>query len=127
MKTFEYIEARTLDEAVAALQRPKARVIAGGTDLLGVLKDAILPEYPDVLVDLKMIPGLGGVEEDGGLLRIGALTRVADIASHRLVKDRYAALAQAAGHGRVPADPGDGNCRREYLPVSAVLVFPGGR
>ena len=97
MKTFEYIEPKTLDEACVALRRAGAQIIAGGTDLLGVLKDEILPLSPDTLVDLKTIPGLEYVEETGDVLKIGAMTRLADIAAEPAVKARYAALAQAAG------------------------------
>ena len=72
MKTFDYIDAATLDEAVAALGTPGARIIAGGTDLLGALKDDIFPEYPTTLVDLKTIPGLAYIQEGDVFLRIGA-------------------------------------------------------
>jgi xanthine dehydrogenase YagS FAD-binding subunit len=96
VRTFEYAEPKTLDEARAALKRTGAQIIAGGTDLLGVLKDDILPEYPSTLVDLKTIPGLDYIEESADLLKIGAMTRLADIAAEPVVKHRYAALAEAA-------------------------------
>jgi xanthine dehydrogenase YagS FAD-binding subunit len=96
MKTFEYIDAATLDEAVAALGKPGARIMAGGTDILGALKDEVVPDYPSTLVDLSMIPGLAYIQQSDGLLRIGALTRIADIASDSTVESKYAALSRAA-------------------------------
>ncbi len=96
MKTFDYIDAATLDEAVAALGTPGAQIIAGGTDILGVLKDEILPDYPSTLVDLRTIPRLDYIQESDGFLRIGALTRIADIASHDVIGSRYPALSRAA-------------------------------
>ena len=70
--------------------------MAGGTDLLGKMKDRILPTYPEALVNLKTIPGLDFIRKRSGKLRIGALTRLEDIAHHGMVKGRYTALAQAA-------------------------------
>ena len=49
MKTFNHVNAGTVDEAIALLKScdGRAKVIAGGTDLLGILKDRILPDYPE--------------------------------------------------------------------------------
>jgi len=98
MKTFAHFNALTIDEAVTLLRRygGKASVVAGGTDLLGKMKDRILPTYPEALVNLKTIPGLDFIKEAGGKLRIGALTRLEDIAHDGTVKGGYTALAQAA-------------------------------
>lgn len=96
MKKFEHVDACTLDEASAALQNAGARIIAGGTDLLGVLKDDIFPNYPSTLVNLKTIPGLEYIHESDGLLTVGALTHLADIAADGRIASRYAALSQAA-------------------------------
>jgi xanthine dehydrogenase YagS FAD-binding subunit len=92
------MDPSTLDEAVSCLRRYRggASVLAGGTDLLGKMKDMVLPEYPEAIVNLKSIPGLDFIAEDGGVLRIGALTRIEDIATHSVVRSRYAALAEAA-------------------------------
>jgi xanthine dehydrogenase YagS FAD-binding subunit len=97
MKKFVHINVMTIDEATAALNRygNKARVIAGGTDLLGRMKDEILPKYPEALVNLKTIPGLDFIKEEDGMLKIGALTRLEDIATHPVIQSRYAALAEA--------------------------------
>jgi xanthine dehydrogenase YagS FAD-binding subunit len=98
MKTFAHFNALTIDEAVTLLRRygGKASVVAGGTDLLGKMKDRILPTYPEALVNLKTIPGLDFIQEESGKLRIGALTRLEDIAHDGTVKGGYTALARAA-------------------------------
>jgi NADPH-dependent glutamate synthase beta subunit-like oxidoreductase len=100
MKRFKHITAQTVEEAAAVLAEygKSARVIAGGTDLLGELKDGILREadYPEVLVNIKEIPGLDHITPEEGKLRVGALTRLEDLARHEVVRERYPALAQAA-------------------------------
>ncbi len=98
MKNFAHINARSLDEAVTALQRygGRAAIIAGGTDLLGKMKDEILPTYPEALVNIKTIPGLDFINKKDGVLSIGALTRLEEIATDKTVIDRYPALAEAA-------------------------------
>ena len=98
MRKFVHVNARAVDEAVSVLQRygGKASVIAGGTDLLGKMKDEILPTSPEVIINLKSIPGLDFIREEEGLLRIGALTRLEDIATDPLVRSKYRALAEAA-------------------------------
>jgi xanthine dehydrogenase YagS FAD-binding subunit len=98
MRKFVHLNARTIDEAVSVLQRyrGKARVIAGGTDLLGKMKDEILPAYPEAIINLKTIPGLDFIKEEGENLRIGALTRLEDIAADSFVRSKYRALAEAA-------------------------------
>jgi xanthine dehydrogenase YagS FAD-binding subunit len=98
MRKFAHINASTIDEAVLTLRRygGKARIIAGGTDLLGKMKDEILPAYPEALVNIKTIPGLDFIKEEDGLLKIGALTRLEDIATNATVKGKYTALAEAA-------------------------------
>jgi NADPH-dependent glutamate synthase beta subunit-like oxidoreductase/CO/xanthine dehydrogenase FAD-binding subunit len=105
MKTFKHITARSIEEATSVLEEygGKARIVAGGTDLLGEMKDCILPAsgYPEVLVDIKRIAGLDYVRDGNGNgggagLKIGALTRLEDLASDELVRAKYPALAEAA-------------------------------
>lgn len=98
MKTFKHINARTLREANKLLSGSggKAKLISGGTDLLSALKDKILPEYPEVIVNLKTIPGLDYIKDDGKVLRIGALTKLADIAESTAVKTKYKIMGEAA-------------------------------
>ena len=104
MRAFEHFNATTLDEAVAILGRygDRARVVAGGTDLLGKLKDEILPRYPEALVNIKSIRGMDDIRLDNGSLKIWALARLEDIAVHPVVKERFGVLAQAAGRAASP-------------------------
>lgn len=98
MKEFIHINADTIDKAISLLNmyKGKAKIIAGGTDLLGTLKGQIHPTYPEVIINIKTIPGLEYIKEEGGMLKIGALTKLYDIESNPIVKEKYPALAQAA-------------------------------
>ena len=98
MNKFAHINATSVEEAVSILQRygRKANLVAGGTDLFGKLKDEVMPTYPEALVNLKTIPGLDFIREEEHVLKIGALTRLSDIASDPIIQRNYAALAEAA-------------------------------
>ena len=98
MKSFKHIEAKTVQEACRLLgkQEGKARIIAGGTDLLGILKHRILPSYPEVIINIKAIPKLDYIKEDKQGLKIGALTRLSDIAKSHVIREQYIVLAEAA-------------------------------
>lgn len=99
MRKFTHINARTVDEAVSRLKqfKDRASVIAGGTDLIGKMKDAILPRYPEAIINLKTIPGLDFLNAGDDGFRMGALTRLEDIAEDARLKDRFTALSEAAG------------------------------
>ncbi|MHB1345472.1 MAG: FAD binding domain-containing protein [Thermoleophilia bacterium] len=98
MRPFRHVRATAVAEACALLAEhgARARANAGGTDLLGALKDGIYAEPPDMVVDLKTIPGLDAVEADDTGLCIGALTRLADIARSESIRARWPIFAQAA-------------------------------
>jgi xanthine dehydrogenase YagS FAD-binding subunit len=102
MKPFNHTNAKSLAEVRTALSGGKTVIIAGGTDLLGTLKDNILPQYPSTVINLKTVPGLDFIKEEGGVLKIGAVTRLADIAANQTIKQRYTALAQAASRVATP-------------------------
>jgi xanthine dehydrogenase YagS FAD-binding subunit len=100
LESVSHVNARTADEAGNLIRRyidKRARVIAGGTDVLRLLKQKYLPALPEMLVDIKTITGLSYIKEDGGLLKIGALTGISDIESNELINRRYRILAEAAG------------------------------
>ena len=98
MKSFKHIDVKTVNEACRLLgkHRGKARMIAGGIDLLGILKDRILPHYPDVIINIKAISKLDYIKEDKQGLKIGALTTLSDIAKSPVIKEKYKVLAEAA-------------------------------
>jgi NADPH-dependent glutamate synthase beta subunit-like oxidoreductase/CO/xanthine dehydrogenase FAD-binding subunit len=102
MKPFKHRDAKTVEEAVELLRGNRSKLIAGGTDLLGKLKDRVLPTYPEVLINIKGIPGLDSIERDEEGVTIGALAKLADIASSTLVKKEYPMLAEAAQSVAVP-------------------------
>jgi xanthine dehydrogenase YagS FAD-binding subunit len=95
LPNFAYVRPTSLDEAVEQLGRPDARLHAGGTDMIGCLRDQVFDAGS--LVSLSAVPGLDAIAEtaDGGL-RIGAMVRVAHLASDARVRERYRALAEAA-------------------------------
>ena len=98
MKSFAHINAASIDEAVNELKRNgrKASLIAGGTDLIGALKDDIWINPPDILVNIKTIPNMRYIREDNEGLKIGALTTLTDISESPVIIDQYRSLAQAA-------------------------------
>ena len=64
MKPFKHKDAKTINEAIKLQSKGKTKLIAGGTDLLGILKDRILPEYPETVINIKTIPNLDYIKED---------------------------------------------------------------
>jgi len=97
MKAFSYQRAGSATEAAAAALKPGAKIIAGGTNLLDLMKLQI--ETPSDLVDINRLP-LDRIEEtpDGGL-RVGALVRNSDLAADARVKQRYGVLSRALSAG----------------------------
>jgi xanthine dehydrogenase YagS FAD-binding subunit len=100
MNPFTFTQASDVDAALARLATPGARPIAGGTNLLDLMKEGVM--QPGELVDINGL-GLDAVEEapDGGL-RLGALARNADTAYHPLVRKRYPLLSAAILAGASP-------------------------
>ena len=95
MKHFKHMQASSAKEAASATEKGTAVVMAGGTDLLGTLKDEILPTYPETVVDLKAAAGMDGISEDGDVVVIGALAKLAAVAESDAVREGCAALAEA--------------------------------
>ncbi|MBI4334651.1 MAG: xanthine dehydrogenase family protein subunit M [Chloroflexi bacterium] len=95
MKNFRYQKASTVKEALAQLKAAggAAKLMAGGTDLLGEMKDGIA--RPERVIHLR-IPQLNHIQADSKGLRIGALTPLSQVAAHPQIKEGYTALAQAA-------------------------------
>ena len=91
----EYFEPRSVSEALSVLAKhgAEAKVIAGGTD---VMVDIKFKEEPGGLVNIKKIPGLSGISENGVGLRIGPLTTIRDIETNALVRDKLPVLWEAA-------------------------------
>ena len=96
MKDVKYVSVASFDEAAALLADGKSAVIAGGTDLVYGLKGMHTPNLPDTVIDIKRIANAAYIKEEGGFLKIGALTKLTDIAESDVVKSKYTALAEAA-------------------------------
>ena len=99
---FEYERATSVEGAIASLQRlgPEARVIAGGHSLLPMMKLRLAnPEY---LVDINDLHELAYIREEGGEVRIGALTRHVELERSELLAERFPVFRDAE---RVIADP----------------------
>jgi xanthine dehydrogenase YagS FAD-binding subunit len=97
MKRFAYRNAATVAEAASLLQAGHAAILAGGTDILNLIKIGALTSPPEVLVNIKNIPGMDFIREDAEGLKIGATTRLSDIASSEVIQSKYPALSRAAG------------------------------
>ena len=98
MRPFMHLNARSVKEACGLMAEYDGRAVlnAGGTDLLGTLKGENLFEYPEALINIKTIAGLGRIVESKGSLRIGALTKLSTLVNSTLLKERYPALVEAA-------------------------------
>jgi carbon-monoxide dehydrogenase medium subunit len=98
---FDYVAPTTLQEAIAVLeQKPDAKILAGGHSLIPLLKFRLASVT--TLVDINRIDGLSYIREEGGWLKIGAMTREADLDHSPLIRDKYPLLADAT---RMIADP----------------------
>jgi carbon-monoxide dehydrogenase medium subunit len=95
LQIMDYFEPKTLGDALSLLAQhgAEAKVIAGGTD---VMVDIKFKEEPGSLVNIKKIPGLTGIKENGASLRIGALTTIREIETSALVREKLPVLWEAA-------------------------------
>lgn len=101
MTPFEYLRPATLAEAVTAVAVPGAAYLAGGTNLLDLMKAGAA--RPTRLVDVRRLPGLDRIEmlADGGA-RVGAMVRNADLARDRAFARSFPAVAEALLSGASP-------------------------
>ena len=94
MTPFAYARPGSPADAVAAvLADPQAHFIAGGSNLLDLWKEGVV--QPSRVVDVTRLPGLDGIEDYDGGMRIGALARNSHVADDARVRGRYPLLAQA--------------------------------
>ncbi|TPL68653.1 xanthine dehydrogenase family protein subunit M [Mesorhizobium sp. B2-3-15] len=94
MRDFDFIRPATVSDAIAAAAEPGSAYLAGGTNLLDLMKGGITS--PERIVDITRLPELNRIEtlDDGGL-RIGALVRNADLAHDPAFARAYPAVAEA--------------------------------
>lgn len=102
MTAFSYHRPSSLDDALARLAEPGRIAIGGGTDLLVALDQGLVS--PHEVVDVRALPESTGIQAmpDGGV-RIGAAERIARVAAHELVRERYPVLAAACDQVGTPA------------------------
>jgi xanthine dehydrogenase YagS FAD-binding subunit len=102
MRPFEYASPATKEQAVELLGTTwgQAEILAGGTDLLTLMKDDVV--HPKRLVNIKQIKEMSGVTAASQGLRIGALTTLGELADHVNVVKAYPALAQALNDAASP-------------------------
>jgi xanthine dehydrogenase YagS FAD-binding subunit len=95
MRPFEYLSPKSRTQAISLLGATwgNSEILAGGTDLLALMKDDVLA--PKRLINIKDIKDLHGVSFNAQGLRIGALTTLGDLADDENVKSNYPALAEA--------------------------------
>ena len=86
MQAFNLLQPSALDDAIAAAQAQGTKYIAGGSDLMQLMKDNV--EVPTQLVDLEGL-GLSDIHADAGGLRLGAMARMSDVAAHPAVRERW--------------------------------------
>lgn len=94
MNPFTYVRAANSDDAIATLTRePQAMFIAGGTNILDLMKEGV--HTPSQLVDIRKLPSTEIVTKDDGGIRIGATARNSDVAYNSIVQERYPVLSEA--------------------------------
>jgi len=99
---FEYLRPKTVPEAIAMLQQhgDDAKILSGGQSLIPMMKLRLA--RPSHLIDIARVTGLSYIKEDGGFLKIGGLTREADLEASDLIRKKYPLLLDTA---TVIADP----------------------
>jgi len=98
---FAYAKPRSLEEAFDLIERPGAKILAGGQSLIPTLNMRL--SSPELLVDITGLPGLSEIVLDRGTVRIGALVTHAQIEKNSDIKKHVPMLAEAAKHIAHPA------------------------
>ena len=104
MRYFEHQDVTSVADAAKILEyyAGKAKIIAGGTDLLSVLKKDILASYPLFLINIKTISQLNYIRKEESVLKIGAVTTLEDILASQIIQNQYPALAKATASVGTP-------------------------
>jgi len=102
MKNFGMAEPQTIEQLSAFLRDKgeKSCLLAGGTDLLGEIKDEIIE--PEVVVDLKSVPNLSYIRKERDGIHIGALTSLAEVVEDSMIANDYPGLHEAASSVATP-------------------------
>ena len=103
----QWFEAPTLDAAISMMKglvqsNTPFKVMSGGTDLIGAMKDHLQDHHFNTLVHIKEVPGLNQIAFENGTLRIGAAATIAEIEQSQVVRDRFPLLSMAAAQVASP-------------------------
>ena len=102
LKEFKYFSPTTVGEVLSLLKEynGRAKVLAGGTDLLPMMKLRVVT--PECIISLRKITGLDYIQEEGGELKIGALSTISTILTSDLIKQKCLSLHEAVGDFATP-------------------------
>jgi CO/xanthine dehydrogenase FAD-binding subunit len=92
-----YAAPTTLEQASEILRAGNVTVLAGGTDLMPQTKAGRL-QFQPVLMNVRRVPELGGIDDQGTMVRIGALVTITELLESQLVRERLNLLWQACNH-----------------------------
>src|SRR5579872_1367140 len=92
MQEFAFVQPNSPQDAITAASASGAQYIAGGTDLLQLMKDNI--EAPTRLIDLEPV-GITGIDAGPDGLRLGAMARMSDVAAHHAVRQDWPVISEA--------------------------------
>ena len=126
LQPIKYISADNLQMAEVLLKEHKGRsaVVAGGTDQMGLLKDAVHADPPQVLIGLKPAKDFSYVKTEADGVRIGALTTLNDIAKDPTNSENLSPASPGCCQCGFPPDPECSHNCRQSLPGTALLVLP---
>lgn len=102
MQPFDYVSPKTEEQAVNLLSKTwgETEVLAGGTDLLALMKDDIV--HPKRLVNIKQVEDLDRIRSTSQGLEIGALMKLADLAENSTIQKEYPSFAEALNEAASP-------------------------
>src|SRR5690242_12127675 len=95
-QTFEYSAPQTLQEALGLIAGGDRKVLAGGMSLIPLMKLRLAA--PDEVVDLARIPGLNGITESGGVVRIGDMATHREVETSAVIRANCPLLSETVGN-----------------------------
>ena len=98
MNNFEYVRATAIPDALGAIARQAgSRFLAGGTTMVDLMKCGV--EVPSALIDITRVRGLVTIEAGPASVRIGALSKMSDVADHPTIRKDFPVLAESLWRG----------------------------
>jgi xanthine dehydrogenase YagS FAD-binding subunit len=98
MNNFEYVRATAIPDALTAVARQAgSRFLAGGTTMVDLMKCGV--EVPSALIDITRLPGLDTIEAGPTSVRIGALSKMSDVADHPTIRKEFPVLSESLWRG----------------------------